>query len=438
MQLYSTDVPIYSLATAYAPSAIAIIRLSGTDTIKLLSSYFSAPAKLVEAKTNTLVYGLLQDGEDIVDEVVLAVYKKGHGYTSEEAIEINAHGSLAGIKRIFKLLEKAGFRQALRGEFSFRAFMHGRIDLTEAEAVEELINSKSTTSQQRALDRLEGKLKNILTDIEKRILYILASLEVQLDYAEDEILEEWEFPHEEVLDIIKKLNTISSTYSANKVFREGAKVVLAGLTNAGKSSLFNILTKEERAIVSPIKGTTRDFIESYTDFAGIPVRLFDTAGLRDVDDFIEAEGIKRSQKLIDDADLVIYLIDPKEEDITFPECKNLVKVYTKNDIHKNLEGLSVSTVTGDGIGELINQVAAILSKGSFIDEAEVAIDSLRQKEGIEECVQCLEDAIESEFSPVDIMALYFQAALGAIGKITGEVTNDDLLDTLFSSFCVGK
>ena len=438
MQLYTTDEPIYSLATAYAPSAIAIIRLSGIDSIKLLSSYFSNANKLLAAKSNTLVHGLLIDGESVVDEVVLAVYKKGHGYTSEEAIEINAHGSLAGIKRIFKLLEKAGFRQALRGEFSFRAFMHGRIDLTEAEAVEELISSKSTTSQQRALDRLEGKLKNILTEIEKRVLYILASLEVQLDYAEDEILEEWEFPHEEVDDIITKLNIISSTYSANKVFREGAKVVLAGLTNAGKSSLFNILTKEERAIVSPIKGTTRDFIESYTDFDGIPVRLFDTAGLRDVDDFIEAEGIKRSQKLIDDADLVIYLIDPSDNDIDFPKCKNLVKVYTKNDIHKDLDGLSVSTVTGDGIGQLVKHVASILSAGSFIEEAEVAIDSLRQKEGLEECVACLQDAIKAESSSVDIMALYFQAALGAIGKITGEVTNEELLDTLFSSFCVGK
>ncbi|MDY4067898.1 tRNA uridine-5-carboxymethylaminomethyl(34) synthesis GTPase MnmE [Bullifex sp.] len=438
MDAYTTNEPIYALATAYAPSAIAIVRLSGDGVIDLLSSVFDRPEKLKRAKTNTLVYGNLIDKQNsIVDEVLVAVFKKGYGYTGEEALEINAHGSLTGLKRIFLLLESIGIRQAKRGEFTFRAFMHGRLDLTQAEAVEELISSKSIRGQEAALERLEGGLKNRLLAIKNKLINILASLEVQLDYAEDEILEDWIMPKAEINEIISNLDEIVKTYSAGTIYREGAKIVLAGAANAGKSSLFNLLTKENRAIVSPIAGTTRDYIESFTTIHDIPVRLFDTAGLRDSDDLIESEGIKRSEKLINEADLVLLLLAPGEkEEITW-KTKTIV-VKTKSDLEKG-EGLAISTVNGEGISLLLDSIYQELSsKSSESELGAISIDSERQRDGLVRLVEMLKFILSNENESVDILALFFQSALSILGEITGEVTNEELLDTLFSNFCLGK
>ena len=438
MDAYTTNEPIYALATAYAPSAIAIVRLSGDGVIDLLSSVFDRPEKLKRAKTNTLVYGNLIDKQkSIVDEVMVAVFTKGHGYTGEEALEINAHGSLTGLKRIFLLLESIGIRQAKRGEFTFRAFMHGRLDLTQAEAVEELISSKSIRGQEAALERLEGGLKNRLLAIKNKLINILASLEVQLDYAEDEILEDWIMPKAEINEIISNLDEIVKTYSAGTIYREGAKIVLAGAANAGKSSLFNLLTKENRAIVSPIAGTTRDYIESFTTIHDIPVRLFDTAGLRDSDDLIESEGIKRSEKLINEADLVLLLLAPGEkEEITW-KTKTIV-VKTKSDLEKG-EGLAISTVNGEGISLLLDSIYQELSsKSSESELGAISIDSERQRDGLVRLVEMLKFILSNENESVDILALFFQSALSILGEITGEVTNEELLDTLFSNFCLGK
>ena len=303
MTSYNVDEPIYAPATAYAPSALAVIRLSGKNTIEMLSQAFSSPSRLNKAAGKTLVHGYILDDENVrIDEVVLAVYREGSGYTGEEAVEISCHGSLVVLRRLFTRLEQLGFKRAEKGEFTFRAFMHGRMDLTQAEAVEEIIHSKSEISQEKALDRLSGKLRDSLAAVKTRLVDILASLEVQLDYAEDEIIDEWVFPEAEVSSIISSLKALSSTYGASRIYREGAKVVLAGAANAGKSSLFNLLVKEDRAIVSPVPGTTRDFIETWIDLDGIPVRLFDTAGLRSSDDMVESEGIRRSEALMDDAE----------------------------------------------------------------------------------------------------------------------------------------
>ena len=438
MDAYTTNEPIYALATAYAPSAIALVRLSGDGVIDLLSSVFDRPEKLKRAKTNTLVYGNLIDKQkSIVDEVMVAVFKKGHGYTGEEALEINAHGSLTGLKRIFLLLESIGIRQAKRGEFTFRAFMHGRLDLTQAEAVEELISSKSIRGQEAALERLEGGLKNRLLTIKNKLVNILASLEVQLDYAEDEILEDWIMPKAEINEIINNLNEIVKTYNAGTIYREGAKIVLAGAANAGKSSLFNLLTKENRAIVSPIAGTTRDYIESFTTIHDIPVRLFDTAGLRDSDDLIESEGIKRSEKLINEADLVLLLLAPGEKDEITWKTKTIV-VRTKSDLEKG-EGLAISTVNGEGISLLLDSIYQELSsKSSESELGAISIDSERQRDGLVRLVEMLKFILSNENESVDILALFFQSALSILGEITGEVTNEELLDTLFSNFCLGK
>ena len=438
MDAYTTNEPIYALATPYAPSAIAIVRTSGDGVINLIANVFSRKEKLIKAKSNTLVHGCLVDqAGDSVDEVVLAVYREGHGYTGEEAIEINAHGSLTGLKRIFSLLESIGIKQAKKGEFTYRAFMHGRLDLTQAEAVEELISSKCVRGQASALERLEGGLKSRLLKIKTSLVEMLASLEVQLDYAEDEILEDWVMPREEINNIIKALEEMIRTYSAGTIYREGAKIVLAGSTNAGKSSLFNLLTKEDRAIVSPIAGTTRDYIEAYTTIMDIPVRLFDTAGLRDSDDVIESEGIKRSERLIDESDLVILLISPGEEEHITWKTKTIV-VKSKNDLEKR-DGLAISTLSGEGIGSLIERIHEELLKGCDNSESGgISIDSERQRDLLIKLVEMLRFILSNENESVDIMALFFQSALSILGEITGEVTNEEILDTLFSKFCLGK
>ena len=440
MTSYNVDEPIYAPATAYAPSALAVIRLSGKNTIEMLSQAFSSPSRLNKAASKTLVHGYILDEENVrIDEVVLAVYREGSGYTGEEAVEISCHGSLVVLKRLFTRLEQLGFKRAEKGEFTFRAFMHGRMDLTQAEAVEEIIHSKSEISQEKALDRLSGKLRDSLVAVKTRLVDILASLEVQLDYAEDEIIDEWVFPEAEVSSIISSLKALSSTYGASRIYREGAKVVLAGAANAGKSSLFNLLVKEDRAIVSPVPGTTRDFIETWIDLGGIPVRLFDTAGLRSSDDMVESEGIRRSEALMDDADLIIYLVDP--DDVLLPEnidSDRTLVVYSKRDKRRMADDLSISSVTGEGVSELIDEVKERLMGLSPQEEGGLSIDSERQYSYLLSCIDALESAERSKDAPVDIMAMFFQSALESLGYITGEVTTEDLLDTLFSKFCLGK
>lgn len=440
MTSYNVDEPIYALATAYAPSALAVIRLSGRNTIEMLSHAFSSSSRLKKAASKTLVHGYILDEGDVrIDEVVLAVYREGSGYTGEEAAEISCHGSLVVLRRLFSRLEQLGFKRAEKGEFTFRAFMHGRMDLTQAEAVEEIIHSKSEISQEKALDRLSGKLRDSLAAVKTRLVDILASLEVQLDYAEDEIIDEWVFPEAEVSSIISSLKALSSTYGASRIYREGAKVVLAGAANAGKSSLFNLLVKEDRAIVSPVPGTTRDFIETWIDLDGIPVRLFDTAGLRSSDDVVESEGIRRSEALMDDADLIIYLVDP--DDALLPEDidrERTLVVYSKRDKRRMADDLSISSVTGEGVSELIDEVKERLMGLSPQEEGGLSIDSERQYSYLLSCIDALESAERCKDAPVDIMAMFFQSALESLGYITGEVTTEDLLDTLFSKFCLGK
>ena len=437
MDAYTTDEPIYALATPYAPSAIAVVRTSGDDAIEMISRAFSGAKRLLAAQNATLVHGRLRDasGSD-VDEVVLAVYRKGHGYTGEEAVEINAHGSLRGLDRIFRLLEELGFRKAKKGEFTYRAFMHGRLDLTQAEAVEELISAKSESVQAAALDRLEGSLKKKLQDIRRRLLMMSASLEVQLDYAEDEILEDWVMPTAELDAIISELSRIRATYDASALWREGAKVVLAGETNAGKSSLFNLLTKEERAIVSPVRGTTRDYLEADTMIHGIPVRLYDTAGLRESDDEIEMEGIRRSERLIRDADLVLYLVAPGDSEEVSWDTPTIT-VRTKSDLSRG-EGLSVSVKSGEGLDELLDEIKRRLTEGRGDFSSSVIIDSERQKDALDRLLSQLEFLVSHGDESYDIIALFFQSALSVLGEITGEVTSEELLDTLFSNFCLGK
>ena len=432
---YTTEEPIYALATPFSPSALAVIRTSGTDAISLVQKVFKG--RLTDRPNGTAVHGWIVDkNREKVDEVVALVFNHGHGYTGEEAVEIMCHGSLPVIKKISTTLEEAGFRLALKGEFTYRAFLGGRMDLTEAEAVEELVSAKGERGRKDALSRLSGSIKNEADKAKDEIINILASLEVQLDYGEDDIPEEWIFPIERVDAIINRLEKIRGTYASSRLYSQGAKVVLAGSTNAGKSSLFNALLKENRAIVSSVAGTTRDYIETECEMNGIPVRLFDTAGLRSSGDEIEKEGILRSKELMDDADLVVYVLAPGEVE---PEEKmeNAIYIHSKSDIAPG-EGITFSSITGEGLDKVVDAITTFLSRDKRSVSDVPVIESERQERKLGETIDALKDAEKARDCSVDIIALYFQSALSALSELTGETTSDDILEVLFSSFCLGK
>ena len=432
MSSYAVDEPIYALATAYQPSALAVIRASGEGSWDLLRPYFSG--RLSSGKAS---HGYIsgKDGKAI-DEVVVVSYAKGHGYTSEEAFEIMSHGSIAVIKAISGLLDSIGFRRAERGEFTYRAFMHGRMDLTEAEAVEEIVRSKSDSASSDALQRLSGSIKAEADAIRSTLIDILASLEVQLDYGEDEIPEDWVFPEDEVGHIIARLEAIAATYESSRLYSSGASVVLAGKTNAGKSSLYNAILKENRSIVSAHEGTTRDYIETECMIGDIPVRLFDTAGLRDTEESVEKEGIERTRKLMESADLVVYVLDGNES-IPPISGDNLIMVRSKRDITGECGDLSFSSVTGEGIEEVLKAISFRLSAYDVPTDVP-RIDSERQRSCLLDVAAALRDARAAVSSGEDIVAMYIQLALSALSSLTGAVTTDDILDRLFSSFCLGK
>lgn len=432
MSSYAVDEPIYALATAYQPAALAVIRASGEGSWELLRPCFTGRMSSGRAS-----HGYIHDREGSnIDEVMVIAYAHGHGYTSEEAFEVICHGSIAVISRLSGLLEDIGFRKAEKGEFTYRAFLHGRMDLTEAEAVEEIVSSRSDRARADALSRLSGSLRAAADEIRDTLLDILASLEVQLDYGEDEIPEDWEFPEEEIGQVIVRLESIASTFSSSRLYSHGALVVLAGRANAGKSSLYNALLKEDRSIVSPEEGTTRDYIETDAMIEGIPVRLVDTAGLREAGGAVEAEGIRRTEGMMRDADLIVYVLDGDEDDAAVPDGALIVR--SKRDLTGIGEGLSFSSVTGEGLPEVVAAIAGRLRKDGGSSSDDIRIDSERQRDCLLSAAGALREASAARDSGYDVIALYLQSALDSLSSLVGGITSDDVLERLFSSFCLGK
>lgn len=442
MSRYRTDDIIYALATPWGSAALAIIRISGSGSHALLAPYFSKSEALRSAKNATLLHGYLCDQEGRrIDEVVLAVNTKGHGYTLEEAVEITCHGSLSVITELLDLLSSIGMRSAEPGEFTFRAFLSGRMDLTQAEAVHELVEAQSPVARAQALARLDGGLKEKLNGMKNTLLALLAPVEVQLDYSEDE-LDEFVFPDELLDSLLDDLGRLLASYAIGTLYKSGARIVLAGATNVGKSSLFNLLLKEERSIVSPVRGTTRDYIEADLLLEGIPIRLYDTAGLRESGDEIEREGIRRSEHLIGGADLVIHLLDSTEEGVDRAFDGRTIVVYNKADLRRPPEGaLAISAATGEGIGDLLSEVARRLKRGvEGVDESRIVIQSKRQADALlaaEAALKGVKEDLQAAL-PLDIVAVGLNEALHHLGLITGEVTPNDILESIFSNFCVGK
>ena len=454
---YTLDDEIAAVATALAPAALGIVRTSGARSLELISRFFSRPNALLQAQGHTLVYGWIHDEGVKVDEVILCVYRAPKSNTGENAVEILCHGGPGIVKAIYRLCIKNGFREAERGEFTFRSFIHGKTDLTRAEAVREIIDSKTNTAQQKAAGRLSGTVFREIETIKTDLMTALAALEVGIEYPEDEETIADSFDEALLKKPLSALQQLAASWQTEKIYQAGVRLVLAGKTNAGKSSLFNALLKEDRAIVSDIHGTTRDWLEAELDFKGIPAHIFDTAGLRATDDTIEAIGVQRSVELASAADIVLYLIDGTkpagDEDSAFIERNTapLIIVQTKADkgqteplpaALQRYPAVSVSSKTGAGLDVLIDTVVGLVTADTAqpMQDAGVSLGTERQKEAVTAALEAARYALEAGRSgyPLDAVIQDVEEAVHALGSVTGEVRSDDILDKIFSGFCVGK
>ena len=455
---YTPEEPISSIATALAPAALGIVRVSGKNCIDLVSNVFSRPKALKTAAGNTLVYGWIQTDKtkgklEKIDEVMLAVYRAPKSFTGEYMVEIFCHGGPAVVTAIQNLMLKSGFREANRGEYTFRAYINGKTDLTKAEAVKEIIDSHTDVSRSHAAGRLAGGLFDEIDSIKKLIVDTLASIEVEIEYPEDEETIAETFDRKDIETAIVRLQELVDSWKGEKLYQDGARVVLAGRTNAGKSSLFNAILKEERAIVSDIEGTTRDWLESWASINGIPVRLFDTAGLRETEDVVEAQGVQLTKNLTKDADVVLYLIDSKtdadEEDKDFIDNCNepVIIVWNKADISdaednqfEKYDQVKISAKKGTGLKDLFSKISNILTAGLPTERQQAGIGSARQKESVAEALECVKHALVSadDNYTLDAVVQDLEDALDALGEVTGDITPDDVLGSIFANFCVGK
>ncbi len=449
---YDTDEPIVALATPWSESALAVIRTSGEGSVDLFAEIFSSSSEVRKSNGFTLHYGYIIDNKSgkRIDQVTAAVYRAPRSYTGQESVEIFCHGSLPGIELIISLLKDAGFREAGPGEFTMRAFLNGKMDLSQAEAVAEIVQSKSRQAHSLALNRLSGGVFDRIDYIKRKLVDLMSVIEVQLDYPDDEIGGDTSIPTDTIRDSLEAVKVLSDTYRVGRIFHEGVVVAFAGGTNAGKSSLFNLFLKEDRSIVSEINGTTRDYIESWVTVNGIPVRLFDTAGLRDADHPVELEGIKRSEEIIKNAAMVLYVMDGSagmtDEDLKVFEVNssNSDYIFIWNKIDESAmtapEGIyPVSAVTGEGFTDIEKVISSRLT-GMEISGSEIMIDSLRQKELLERAWEALKNvrlSLDNNVS-LDAVALDLREGLDALGEITGEVSSEDILNNIFSGFCVGK
>ncbi len=464
--------PIYALATPYGRSALAVLRVSGEGCVEAIATVFSRPAALNDCVGNELIYGHLHELSSssapgtpdakggnaptkAIDEVVLAVYRTPRSYTGEDSVEIMCHGSPAGIERIFGVLADLGMRPAEAGEFTRRAFLSGKLDLTQAEAIQELVEAETGTAHALALNRLSGGLSQRIESAKQRLIDLMAAVSIQLDYPEEDT-GHVELPAGEVDAVRAELQILADSFRIGRVFREGASIALAGRTNAGKSSLFNLLLREDRAIVSSEAGTTRDYLEARLDIEGVPVRLLDTAGLRLSASEIENEGMRRSRDLMSNVDLVLYLVDaaegPNQEDLGFiAELEaegRCVVVHTKRDLlaagasvaSQAEEPILLSSVSGEGLGDLHAVLVRRLVPGEHTDTEAVVIDSRRHRDLLLQAVAALEQVQSGLVSgtPFDLVAVDLQEALQSLGEITGEVASSEILERMFGSFCVGK
>ncbi|MDR2509505.1 MAG: tRNA uridine-5-carboxymethylaminomethyl(34) synthesis GTPase MnmE [Spirochaetaceae bacterium] len=453
---YGDFSPVAAVATAAGPGALALVRVSGEGALELFQAAFSRPKALGRAPGNTVVYGWIVDPKTGVriDEVLVSVYRAPRSFTGEDGADISCHGGGVTSRAVLEALLAAGFREALAGEFCFRAFINGKIDLTRAESVAEIIGARSERARGNAVLRLEGALEKRIRAVKDALTLALAELELNLDYSElDGVGEEGSgLPARERLEAaLSDLTSLLRGYMSEKLYREGVSVVLAGPANAGKSSLFNALLREERAIVTPAAGTTRDYLDGWIALDGVPVRLIDTAGLRDGDSEAERLGIERSRALIEEADAVLFLVDGAAgrsgalERLPAVDENRLILLWNKSDIAGppvDKRFLAVSAVTGEGVEKLLARLKEVIERAGAksAPDGGGGIGGDRQKRLVERAASSLENALalDGTGAPLDIIAPELRDAACALGEITGENACEDIVAAMFSRFCVGK
>ncbi|MDR2739520.1 MAG: tRNA uridine-5-carboxymethylaminomethyl(34) synthesis GTPase MnmE [Treponema sp.] len=471
---YGDTAPIAAIATAAGEGALALIRTSGEHCLELLGDVFSRSEKLLKAAGNTIVHGwIIGTGGEKIDEVLISVYRGPRTYTGEDGADISCHGGIAAAKAIMETLRGTGFRDSLPGEFSFRAFMNGKLDLTRAESVMEIVSAKTGLAREHAVHRLSGALEKEIRGINTIIVQALGASEIFLDYSEDDGIGAENNSETEaaeavgllpdrplVEEALERLKILAASYRRERLYAEGALGVIAGRPNAGKSSLFNMLLHEDRSIVTDVPGTTRDWIEAWVSIEGIPVRLTDTAGIHPSEDPVEKLGMERSRQLLSEADMILYVIDGTEgitpEDRDFLRDHRTLPVillWNKADLafppssqfSPAASFRPVSAKTGAGISGLSREMAGVLEKrfsggreGNAWNPA--GIGTARQKELIDRAAAALEEALAlaDRAEPLDLIAPLLREGVNALGEITGEVSTAEILNTMFSRFCVGK
>lgn len=452
---------IAAISTGMTNAGIGIVRISGEDAFSAADRVFRGKEKISECKSHTIHYGYIVDGDITVDQVLVMVMKGPRTFTGEDTVEINCHGGTYVVTRVLDaVLRHGGVRPAQPGEFTKRAFLNGKMDLSQAEAVGDLISSSNDYALKNSVNQLKGNIKNKINDIRNEIIYQTAFIESALDDPEHYSFEGYNAKlRKNAEEIICELNKLINSYRNGKVFKEGIQTVIVGKPNAGKSSLLNVLAGHERAIVTEIEGTTRDVIEEQINLQGITLNVVDTAGIRQTDDKVEKIGVDKAVDYVENADLVIYVADSSrnldendEKILDMIYDKKKIVLLNKSDLEPVVTREMIEEKAGDapvievsaaeerGISELGDLIKDMFLKGDISFNEEIYITSARQKDALCRAVESMKKVIESidNGMPEDFYSIDLMDAYEALGSITGEEVGDDLINEIFSRFCMGK
>ncbi len=463
MSLLNEDT-IAAIATPFGTAGIGKIRISGPEALEIAARVFQGNKKknLKEVKTYTANYGSVIDPieKKKADEVICIVMKKPHSFTGEDVVEFDCHGGMVPLQRVLEVILQNGARLAEPGEFSKRAFLNGRIDLAQAESIIEVINSKTNKGLDLALNHLSGKLSNRIKEIKDLIIILLAHLEAAIDFPEDEIEGFNSLETGKRLKVVKEgIKALLETSNQGKIYQEGIKTIIIGKPNVGKSSLLNVMLEENRAIVTDIPGTTRDIIEEYINIAGIPLKIIDTAGIRETEDYVEKIGVEKTRESLKKADLVIMMLDisqgVNETDLQIYQLvkeKPVIIVINKIDLNPTINEkriknifdshtlLKISIKEEKGLKELKKAIIDEVLHEEIKGDDEIFITRTRHKNALERALKAIERVIDTynQGLPYDFFTIDLKECLVALGEITGETLSEDIIDRIFAEFCIGK
>ncbi|MDE9963421.1 tRNA uridine-5-carboxymethylaminomethyl(34) synthesis GTPase MnmE [Staphylococcus pseudintermedius] len=454
---------ITSISTPMGEGAIGIVRLSGHDAVEIADKLYKGKHLLKDVPTHTINYGHIIDPEteEVVEEVMVSVLRAPRTFTREDIVEINCHGGILTINRVLELTMTYGARMAEPGEYTKRAFLNGRIDLSQAEAVMDFIRSKTDRASKVAMNQIEGRLSDLIKRQRQSILEILAQVEVNIDYPEYDDVEDatTEFLLERSQEIKQEIQKLLDTGVQGKIMREGLSTVIVGKPNVGKSSMLNNLIQDNKAIVTEVAGTTRDVLEEYVNVRGVPLRLVDTAGIRETEDIVERIGVERSRKALSEADLILFVLnynEPLTEDDRklYEVIKNedAIVIINKTDLEQRLDLAEVETMVGDmpiiqtsmlqqqGIDELEIQISDLFFGGEVQSQDMTYVSNSRHISLLKQAKNAIQDAIDAAEMgvPMDMVQIDLTRTWEILGEIIGESASEELIDQLFSQFCLGK